>query len=370
MLREKLRRTKSYNHISLRELRGIRWRWPDAKTSPVGFTSQPVFWRGRVILCSSAGLTNLDAETGEPVWHQKDGGGLLCDDHETLLFVRRNDSIRALDMESGDERARIQIDEPAPAGGMAVLRGRVLFGHKARFISYDWQRGCEAWRYEAPREAYLDCSPSVSDDAVCFGISRNLRMDKNEEARTVCLDLASGTERWRHHGSFAGDTFAPLIHGNHVYLGIMRRIVRLDLRDGMETMAIQAPTGRSPKSIQNCSFAIQGDRIYLSHGDNCLYSLDATVGEGLFCDDSYTPGWKGKVLWQCRISRRATWILSEPMVVGDTVLCHDGVCLYAVDRETGKNLWKWNSPEGITGVPACSDCALYVPCHDGLYALY
>jgi len=169
-----------------------------------GFVSSPLVVGDHVYVQAGGGLTKLDKLSGEIVWQSlKDGGGMYGSAFSSpiwatiagvdQLVVQTRSSLAGVD--SGD--GSVLWSEEIPAfRGMNILTPTVIgdtvftssYGGRSTLLKITqsaagWQVA-EVWSHKS--QAYMS-SPVVIDGHIYMHL-RNQRL--------VCLDAASGTERW------------------------------------------------------------------------------------------------------------------------------------------------------------------------------
>jgi len=244
-------------------------------------------------------LAGLDAYNGTVLWERhetntgrmamlKDCGNLATADRQ--LYVAAGDGCLVLDGLSGEVRAELAVpgahDQPSRWGYLAVTGNRLLGtrtrpetaflpGVKADYdavwfqnqpvttslqlFALDRQTGSPAWAYD-PQGVIVNPTLTVLDGHVCFveGTEPALRSHPTGKvslpelfhggARRVALDLATGSERWRHpidltafqHAIYMSgkDGILVLTGTRHDLVAgrklIQYQLVGMDLADGRE----------------------------------------------------------------------------------------------------------------------------------------
>jgi outer membrane protein assembly factor BamB len=161
-----------------------------------------------------------------------------------------------------------------------------------------------------------------------------------EVERVVCLDAATGETVWTHADPVAygkmeygnGPRCTPTVHEGRVYtLGARGRLLCLDAADGRvvwERDTVRDFQGRVPTWGHACSPLVDGDRLVVQVGgtpDACLVALDRHTGRELWRALPDRPGYSSPVILAVG-GRRLLLYWTAENVAG-------------LDPATGKVLW-------------------------------
>ena len=219
--------------------------------------------------------------------------------------------------------------------------GTLYFGSDDGFLyALDARTGADRWRLDL----------GAPSDVPVFGNGVVAVADGNGILHGVAA--ASGTELW-HTGPIVNTT-APALAAGIVYIsGTDHRAHGFDLQTGVERWS-----WTTTADLSN-ALAISADTAYLGSHDGVLHAV-ALAGS--------------HELWSYQMNSTE---VGHPIVSGDVVLVSSRQQagepsgeLYALDRTTGKQLWRFRGPSGLQVSPgSVRDGTLYVPTQsDGIYA--
>jgi len=350
-----LRRTGFYPSASIRECKGVKWKF----ASKSGIDSSPVVSNGTVYVGSLDGsLYALEIESGELKWQFRTedkvfSAPAIADG--TVYFGSDDHFLYALEADSGKVTWKFQAQD-AVSSSPAVSAGVVYFGSDdSCFYAVDSRTGTLKWKYAT--EGAVFSSPAMAQTAVFFG---------SYDGHIYALDSASGDLRWKYKTDDKVIS-TPVIGGNNIYFGSAdSHLYAIDVASGALAWKFQA--GDSIIS----SSAVDQHAVYTACVDGKLYSIDKASGR-----QRWTVPMGLALFSSPTIAERVVYLGSSS---GD---------LYAIDVENGKTLWK-TSVGGIqlsqqefgqpfratvAGVgrsaPAIVDRVIYVGSKDGnLYAVH
>ncbi len=233
----------------------------------------------------------------------------------------------AVDALSGEVRWRSDeagyYSSPAVAGGL-IFAGNLDGSEKAggQLVALDAATGVLRWTFATGADIYG--SPVVSDGAVFV---------EDDAGVLYAVEASSGTERWRATIATQGGV-GPAVSKGTVFVGGL---------DTGDLLALDAATGRERWRFDLgdgtlSSPAIAEDVVYTTGAR----LIDEETAEGdLIAIDSVS----GMERWRFPME---TVSHSSPAVVDGTVYVGDvGGVVYAVDAETGTEIWRMQTGEYI-----------------------
>lgn len=241
-----------------------------------------------------------------------------------------------------------------------VAGGRVFVGDSAGFLySFDERNGLLNWKHEAG--APIVSSPAVADGTVYVGTRDNRLIAVNAGSGKLIWTLRTGPDAPLAWGYESGDFYSssPALDGNRIYWGG---------GDGYE-YAVDRKNGtivwkfKTDGRIRSTA-AVSGGDVFFGSFDGRLYAVNAATGKLKWTYE--TEGVKLKS-GDFGYDRRS--IQSSPSVWKDSVLigARDGF-LYAVDRQTGKLLWKYDHEiSWVNSSPAVADGKVYAASSDARF---
>jgi outer membrane protein assembly factor BamB len=249
--------------------------------------SSPVVVDGAVYMGTLEGVYKVDAYTGTQIWKT----------------MKISDS----------------VSTPAVSGSMFYVGSFVDYS----LFAFRTSDGQMVWKYTTGD--YVNSSPVVNGDTVYVG---------SEDGYLYALDAATGTLRWKFNG---GGT--PPSDGMGASPIIVNGVVYTSCYDG-NVFALEAASGNliwnhSTTKLQSifASPTFSNGVLYIPAGSG-ICALNAGNGEEL---------WKFTVTYP---------IQASPTVAGGVVYVggNDGN-LYALDAQTGTELWRYSSGGTIVATP-------------------
>lgn len=162
-----------------------------------------------------------------------------------------------------------------------------------------------------------------------------------EVERTLCLDAATGREVWKHEYAVAygkldygnGPRATPTVHDGRVYTyGALGHLHCLDATTGKPLWSrdtVKEFNGRVPTWGHACSPLVDGDRLVVQVGgqpDACLVALDRKTGREIWRSLPDRPGYSSPVLATIAGRRQLVYWAAQH--------------LSGLDPATGRVLWQ------------------------------
>jgi outer membrane protein assembly factor BamB len=212
-------------------------------------------------------------------------------------------------------------------------------------------------------------SPVVDEDQVIIGLNNASWGDQAAgRNRFVSFDKKTGAVRWwASTGNPVKDSYSstPVV----AVIGGQRLLISGG-GDGF-VHAFQARTGVKVWSFPfadggiNCSPVVQGDRVYIGHGDANI--SNGAQGSVVCLDGAKVKEGKPEVVWQ--LDGIKVKFASPVLHEGKLYVCDDLGKLYAIDAEKGERLWRLIYGRNTKGSPVLADGKLYLADADGRFCI-
>ena len=254
-----------------------------------------------------------------------------------------------------------------PVDSSPAVAGDILFVglRDGRVLALDRNTGKLRWAFHVGNPVYS--SPAVSDGIIYFGAA---------SSKLFALDAATGEERWSY---FTGQWIvtSPALNDEVVAVVAQDRNVYI--------IEIDTAKKRLVFSLGNYARAspvLHGDRLYIADESGKLWAVDWWKREYPF--ERALRRWQAQfVIWGIldnppipkgfvwSFRERGGWFYSTPAVAWDKVYVTSlSGNIFAVDEETGKEVWRFQAAAPIETSPSIVQKTVYVGDTGGnLYAL-
>ncbi|MGH9366967.1 MAG: PQQ-binding-like beta-propeller repeat protein [Thermoanaerobaculia bacterium] len=286
-----------------------------------------------------------------------------------VLFGSGDGNLYALEASSGRERWRAKLSgavqsTPAVSGGLvfATSRGRDV-------TALDVASGRVAWRFQTGAERpfpwgwdFWLSSPAIEGQRVYVGAG---------DGNLYALEAATGREIWRlpTEGRVRS---SPAVTDGVVYVGSMDgRLYAADAESGKrlwafdtEGVAIDSKKAGFDRTSVVSSPAVAEGLVYIGSRDARLYAVDRATGRERWRFGHRVDSMEG--------APEISWVLGSPALADDLVFVgsSDGHFFNAVRAGTGEEIWRFQTPDNVLSSGALADGQLYFGCEDGhLFAL-
>lgn len=287
--------------------------------------------------------------------------------------------VHAVDLSGKKELWRVETKDNVEATP-AIASGRVFVGSNDDFFrALDFKTGRELWQVKGeekfPTGAVVIASPDGKEEWVLVN---------GYDGVTRCLRTRDGSEVWKHETTdYINGTPVILDNGTVAFGGCDAVIHVIGLKDGVELhqQKTSAQVIRSLAAWEGTVYAVDYANELLAtgtsddksvwvydNGDNQFLTSPAVdekrvyVGsrdKHLHAVDRLT----GKPLWKFRTGGR---VESSPLVFDDAVVFGSGDGrLYAVSKEDGQEIWRLDLGEGLPNAAAFADGRIVIGGVDG-----
>ncbi len=237
--------------------------------------------------------------------------------------------------------APVRLDKPwAQFHGDSERRGYIADGPQPPYR--------KAWQTRLTG-GLLFGSPVIGDGAACIP---TLDEQDPHGGHLVCVDAASGSERWRARTDGSVKHSVALDHDTVYSVNVSGKLTARDANSGTVRWAYQL--GDPSERWMFSAPALRDGMIYTGHSQH-FACVDAETGQPVWVRDDL-PG--------------ADWISSYvcPALDDDTVYTgffwhHE--TLWALDRHTGATRWMVEGEKGPAATPVLGDGVVYVTGHNG-----
>jgi polyvinyl alcohol dehydrogenase (cytochrome) len=311
-------------------------------------------------------------------------------------------TVHALDAATGEERWATQVASYYIGGAVAVDDDSVFAGtFDARVVALDRATGEQRW--EAPigdhPMAVIFGSPIRVDDVVLAGVASFELMTGGDaptfRGHLVALDAETGEERWRWWATAADDTAGPGVsiwsspavdpERGAVYIGTGNTytpppaptadaLVALDLATGEElwvtqftvgdTWTLSQPAGSDSDVGAPPNLFTVGDTDAVGVADKAgdYYALDRDTGEELWSAELTEGGLQGGVLAGAAVADGAVYVASNRASTDADLL--------SLDTGTGEVNWRLDLEGHVSGPVSWANGVVYVADDTGRIAGY
>ena len=300
--------------------------------------SSPATAENTVYFGSNDGLIYaLKADSGEPRWHYKTGGPVMgrpTVDGSYLYVLSDDGYLYKLERQTGKfvwkfdtHGAGVARDLPGSdtgtydymTSGATVMKGTVFVGSAdKRLYAVDAEAGQEMWHFDT-----LDIvrsTPAVADGVVFFG---------SRDHNVYAVEAKTGALKWK-YDTLREVVSSPLVVDGTVYIG--SRCADL--------FALEAATGKVKwkyfywSSWVESSARMWEGTVYVGSSDaQQLFAIEAASGRRMWNFDTGGSNWSTPALTDKLVYIGAVGVLNY-------IVDHHGG-FFAVDRATGKVLWRY-----------------------------
>ena len=282
-----------------------------------------------------------------------------------VLFGSGDGNLYAVEASSGRERWRAGLGAGAVASTPAVAGDLVVATARDRLVAaVDLETGRPRWRFEAGKDLPFDwewdfwlSSPTIADGVVYVG---------SGDGNLYALELASGRKLWQ-FATGGRVRSSPAVADGVVSFGSMDgKLYALDARTGRSLWAFetegvsidQKQAGFDRRSLVS-SPSVSGDLVFVGSRDAHLYAVDRKTGK---------QRWRfGHKIDYLEGTPEFSWVLSSPAVANGLVFTgsSDGRFFNALRAESGEEVWRFRTPGNVLSSGALAGGQVFFGCEEG-----
>jgi outer membrane protein assembly factor BamB len=179
-------------------------------------------------------------------------------------------TLAVLDLATGEERARIELEASASLSAPALAGDVVIVPCRGPHLLAMGLDGEARWHFtvEGGLDSWLDKTPVVVGEYLFAVLSTGA---------VLALRMSDGTQAWRVGVGPAGKPPSPpATDGELLFVGARDGLHALDLADGCEVWAFPTPRRVTAAPV------VAGGVVYVTCHDHHLYALDAASGQELW----------------------------------------------------------------------------------------
>ena len=257
-----------------------------------------------------------------------------------------------------------------------VHDGLVMFGDGDGVLhALDSRAGKEKWSFKT--DAEIISSVNCHGDRIVFG---------SYDGFVYCLDRRDGKLQWKHETQGRVHGTPSIIEGRVLVAGCDERLHVVTLADGKIERQIEMG------GVSGASAAVKGDQVFVGTFGNQVFCFNWRTGERVWMyenpdrefpfyssaavsDKLILIGGRDKVMHALdRETGKEAWAFnsqarvdSSPVVVGDRLFFGSGDGnLYELDLATGKERWRFDTGAGIAASAAVGEGCLVITADDGV----
>ncbi|MBI2169850.1 MAG: PQQ-binding-like beta-propeller repeat protein [Actinobacteria bacterium] len=283
------------------------------------------------------------------------GAGLFTTGCDSGNKTVRAGADREVTQEAGTERWQF-VTEDFVSSYPAVADGVVYVGDDGGVVyALDAGTGTERWRVDTGElESYVAVA-----DGVVYGSSSFAESD----GAVIALAADTGTERWRL--ALDGYPNQPVVADGVVYVGT-EDVTESFVEDAGSVYAIDAENGtelwRFDAGGGVYGPVVASGKVYAGSANGAVYAIDAASGTEL---------WRAAPVESHEAPARTVYY-SSLLTVADGVVyagsSGEAGKVYALDAESGNELWRFSTGGAILSAPAVANGVLYAG-GDAVFAL-
>jgi outer membrane protein assembly factor BamB len=290
-----------------------------------GVKGDVLFHGNLVIVTTSSGAVVAMTKDGGTMWRAQLPGGLDSTpavSDNSLFVVTRNGALYAVNITNGRTLWSAKINGTLVFGAAPKVVDKSVFVATSTGKIYSYSlSGKEQWMTDIKSGIYS--TPSFGDGRILVG---------SEDQFLYALSSADGEISWKAELDARIVSSSPLISGDMIYVGTYKgTLYALRKKNGKSVWTVK--TGGAIVS----SPVMRKDKVYIGSRDGVLYSIQAS---------------SGAVAWKFAAGKP---VIAEVSYNDKELYVGSGKMIYALNPESGKQIWSYVLENNVTSVVADND---------------
>ncbi len=274
---------------------------------------------------------------------------------DAVFFGNTRGDFFSIDKVSGREKWRYHTGH-AINSSAACRNGLLFFSDNEQAVyAVDQRNGKLKWKFRMEdkiaypwRFDYYYSSPTLYEDKLLIG---------SDDGNMYMLTQKEGKEVWKFKSRGLVRSTASIYKNDLLFGDTEGNFYSLDLKTGKEKWkykiigeALKLDTLGFDRKAILAAPVISDDKVLFGARDGYLYCLDAGTG---------------KLNWT--VDHEVSWIISTVAIKDSLVITgtSDGRFVQAINLNTGKEVWKYNTPLATWSSPLIDRGRVYEGCYDG-----
>ena len=320
-------------------------------TGPTPFPPPPVF--------PSEDLVCKEIATGETIWSFH-SGQIFCEPtlEEKNVYIGTIDGLLYCLNIEGSERIAWQFKAEGSINSSPIVwNGNVYFGANDGVIyCLNKENGKVKWRYEVeekePRAFIFFSTPTIAEGRLYIGAANK---------QLYCLDAETGKLVWKY---MASDWIRsrPACQGDKVYVASIDGTIHcLKQKNGEAQLEWKTKVGTHPIFSD---LTLSKENLFITSSDLYLYCINTKNGKVRWrrslLEDSYEMVVRYRGAKRERLAGGEDYQSSPVIAEGKVFIGGPSHFVYAIDAESGKEIWRFEVGGQIAGGPVYSNSRIFV----------
>ena len=326
----------------------------------------------------TAGMTCLDAATGEIKWFTPVGGNGIANsfavDGDKVYCEDTVGKVYCMELTTGNVVWSVETTDKTNSRISVVVTGDlVICGRPMKPVALDKNTGKTIWEYTGEiRRAGKTPARTIVDEA------HGYTFICGQWGLLMCLKTATGEELWRRSEKplwYRNGT--PCVDGEYIYAGGFDMLLKLDIHTG-ETLA-ECNVGEAARAMgapivetdgdMNVAggFAVDGDIFYCPTAGSGVVAIDKNEMKVL----RRYPAGAAAILTAPYVKQGAEMVESRPVIRGEELIftAMDGK-VYFYNKNTAQLIKTINLPGACLVAPVVTEDAVYTADFDGFVSKF